>query len=155
MKHQILFEHLGEYSYTPKSPRRIFENDVDLDTKTTHTILGYDDFRPCPVQRYEVQEVELPDWLTPQEWLREHVRWGFVWNAHPDVKGWPESWQRFLLTLDEYRREAAVKLLATKSFRSEFRQSLRDQLEDWLAGNRSYQSPFSTRQWQALMRDAR
>lgn len=156
--HKILFEHLGEYSYTEKSPVKVYvEGIVDLSEKTSHAILGSDDFRPCPVTRWEVREVALPDWMPPERYLArcDYVRWKFVWSSHPDAKTWPQTWQGFLFRIDEYKREAAVKLLATKNFRSDFRQSLREQLERWLdtpESERQYASPFSQRQWQALLK---
>ncbi len=158
--HKILFEHLGEYSYTEKQPVAVWrEGMVDLDEETTHTIFSSDDWRPCSVTRYEVREVELPDWLLPERYLAHcsDVRWERIW-AILDVKSWPQSWQEFLFRADEFKRNAAVNLLKVKSFRSEFRKSLRAQLEAWLdtpEEERKYASPFSQRQWQCLLKYVR
>ena len=159
--HQILFEHLGEYSYTEKQPTKVYtEGMVDLSAETTHTIFNSDDWRPCSVTRYEVREVELPDWLSPERWLSrcDYVRWHFVWCSHKDARSWPESWQVCLFNHSDRARQALARLLGTKNFRSDFRRSLRQQLEDWInmpETERRYASPFSDRQWGVLLRYVR
>jgi hypothetical protein len=63
----------------------------------------------------------------------------------------PELWLEKLRELPYGRQSACVKLLKTKKFRSVFRKSLRNQLENWLNGN-GYETPFSWKQWNCLMR---
>lgn len=156
--YQILFEHLGEYSYTEKQPVALWESGmVDMAALTTHTILSSDDWRPCPVARYEVREIELPDWLSPERWLArcDYVRWHFVWHSHKDAKSWPEPWQICLFNHPDRERRAIAKLLGTKNFRSDFRYSLRQQLERWIETpeeKREFVSPFSDKQWQCLVK---
>ena len=47
---------------------------------------------------------------------------------------------------------AATSLLNTKSFRSDFRRSLRDQILRWLDGDSQYSSPLSAKQWGYIIR---
>lgn len=153
--HQILFEHRGEVSYTQPDPARPYTpGEVDLEEEK-QALYSSDDWRLTKVKRWQVREVELPAWLSPQEYCRDitlQVRLKFLWGfgADPD---WPEAWQRALAFFGETERLACVKLLKTKTFRSEFRASLRRQLVAWLEADpeaRQYDSPFSRRQWEAL-----
>lgn len=47
---------------------------------------------------------------------------------------------------------AATSLLNTKTFRSDFRRSLRDQILNWLDGDSQYSSPLSAKQWAYIVR---
>lgn len=148
--HQILCRHTGEYSSTSKDPVAVWSGQVDLSEKHD-CILNSDDWRPVTVDKWAVREVTLPDWLSPEEWIGDWVGWKYTWGMGVDTE-WPEAWQRALKKLDTVERLACVKLLKVKNFRSEFRQSLRAQLEQWLAGLRpTYGSPFSPRQWEVLI----
>jgi hypothetical protein len=151
--YKIAFEHTGEVSYTAKTPSRVYvEGTIDL-TEQKSCILSHDDWRLCSVNRWEVHDVSLPDWLSPEEWISRSVEYKYVWGlgASPD---WPESWHRGLLVLNTTERYAAIKLLATKTFRSAFRKSLRDQIVAWLETppeSRKYASPLSEKQWDAAL----
>lgn len=164
VKHQILFVHEGINSGTAKTPRYVVTavegntatlangQTVDLTEQKT-CCLYHDDDRPVNVDYYAVGEVELPEWLSAEEWLRDTTKWKYVWGF--DVpKTWPEAWQRGVAGFGQADKLACVKLLNTKSFRSDFRRSLRDRLVEWLetpAGERRYDSPFSDRQWDCLV----
>lgn len=152
--HQILCQHTGEISYTRKDPVAVYvEGAVDL-TETVSCILSSDDWRLVSVAKWEIRSVELPDWLAPEEWIRNTVKWKYAWGMGVDVN-WPEAWQRGLAGLEGSEAKlVCAKLLKTKTFRSAFRQSLRDHLVAWLetpADQRQYGSPFTTRQWECLM----
>lgn len=150
--HQILCRHTGEYSHTAKDPVAVWAGQVDLSEKH-QCILNSGDWRPVTVDLWEVREVELPDWLTPEEWIRDRVAWKYTWGLGVDPE-WPEAWQRALKGLDSAETLACVKLLKVKKFRSDFRASLREQLERWIEASpdeRKYDSPFSYRQWNALI----
>jgi hypothetical protein len=152
--HQILCRHTGEISYTAKDPVAIFTGQVDLE-ETTTCILSSDDFRLVSTKLWEVRSVELPDWLSPEEWIGSTVQWKYTWGFGVDTS-WPESWQRGLKNLCTTMRLACVKLLKVKNFRSKFRESLRDQLVTWLETapeSRQFDDPFSRRQWDALLTD--
>jgi len=165
---RILYEHLGEVSYTEKSPRAVVkEGDeavVDLEEKK-RCIFSHDDWRTVEVNRWEIRDVVLPEWLSAEEWLRDPIGWQYLWidvslvYAIDDLDEakvlLPEAWQRGLKDLPEEWRRESLKLLKVKRFRSRFRESLRDQLVEWLEtpeGERRYELPFSPRQWEALTR---
>lgn len=150
--HQILCRHTGEYSTTSKDPVAVYTGSgVDFEEKA-HCILNSDDWRPIDVPLWEVRSVELPDWLAPEEWIANTVRWKYAWGAGVD-SSWPESWQRSLAVMrGTEHRLVCVKLLKTKTFRSSFRQSLRNQLVEWMETTADRrESPFSLRQWECLL----
>ena len=156
----FLTKQLGENSSTPRDPVAVYDPDgahADVDFEATGYYCYYwDDNRLVPKKKYGTMEMKLPAWLDPHEWLRNRTAWKWAWGCGCD-KTWPEAWQRFLAydCKDTARRLAAVKLFKTKKFRSDFRRSLREQLETWVAtpkDERKFGSPFSMRQWECLTR---
>ena len=80
-------------------------------------------------------------------------KWKFTWGMGCE-KSWPEAWQRGLTEMGEAARLATIKLLATKKFRSGFRQSMRDRIVSWFETTREerqFQSPLSPRQWECVI----
>jgi hypothetical protein len=152
--HKILFKKTGENATTPANPHRVYnetEHAPLLETTDSFCISPDNDgLISCRV--YEVVEVRLPAWLSPEEWIVSYIQWKWTWGAGVD-SSWPESWQRELAAQPLARRLACSKLLGTKTFRSEFRASLCAQLKAWLdaAEGDRFPSPFSARQWEALL----
>jgi hypothetical protein len=165
--HRVLYQQLGENATTSRDPVAVViaqdgnevtarsgnrEFTVDL-TATCTVCVSYDNNMLVSKDKYSVGEVELPDWLSPDEWLRNTTRWKYTWGFGAD-RSWPESWQRFVAGCGEAQKYSVIKLLKTKKFRSKFRASLREQLERWLdtaPEDRQYDSPFSYRQWDCLI----
>ena len=159
--HKILYRHCGENSDTAKDAVAVYTEGmtyrgqpVDL-AEQIYCCRNWDDNRLVPTRKWAVLEGTLPDWLEPEEWIRHNTRWSWAWGFGMDPE-WPESWQRGLAYGDfsEAQRFGLIKLLRTKKFRSEFRQSLRDQLVAWLetpAEEREYPSPLSPKQFRALL----
>jgi hypothetical protein len=94
--------------------------------------------------------------MDPVEWCRHEITWRYLWAVVPPE--WPEQWQRALLLVKERAGmpalAAVVKLLQTKTFRSTFRKSLRDQIVEWMETpeeERKYKLPLSPRQFDAIM----
>jgi len=153
--HLVLFKQLGENSTSSRDPIAPWTGQVSLD-ETTTCCLSSDDDRLVSKALYEVREVTLPAWLSVEEWVNRTTHWKWVWGAGVN-REWPEAWQRGLGMVRFSDRYWAAKLLATKSFRSEFRKSLRDQIVAWLETApeaRRYDSPLSDRQWDCLARNA-
>lgn len=154
----VLFESRGELASTPYSPVAEWTGQVDLDETVTR-LVNSDFWMPVEVKRYKVLDVTLPDWLSVAEYLRDEIGWNYAWRAYGVDPGWSEAWQRGLKSMRTHYGEAgiyaATKLLST-NLRSEFRKSLRDHLVKWLdtpADERAYDSPFSKRQWSALVNE--
>ena len=116
---------------------------------------NWDDDMLVKMKVYETRQVNLPDWLPLSEWLKTNVHWSFFWiqigSAAASVM--PENWQRTLSTFGEAHALACSKLLMTKTFRSELRRSLCEQLKTWLDTPkelRKFGTPFSSRQWDVI-----
>lgn len=149
--YKVVYEFRGEWdtnkAVTPICLLEDFTGDL---TEQKRGILSFDDFRPAMYDRWQVRSVQLPDWLPFDEWRRRPWDWHSVtqWGIEDETLG------RYLATLDE-RRFNALRKLMTKNLRSEFRKSLRDQVQAWLDAapqDREYRSPLSPRQWDALTR---
>lgn len=151
--HRVLFELLGENADSARDPVGAWVDQVDL-TATRLACVNCGDDRLITVPRYEVLDVVLPDWLPVGEWVQQRIAWKYAWGLGVDPT-WPEAWQRAIayhISGDE-QRLACIKLLQTKTFRSPFRRSMREQLETWCAtpaAQRPYASPFSWRQWDKI-----
>jgi len=149
---QVLYSKQGENLPTPPSPIGPWTGQVDLET-TEMFCAHHDDDRLVESLKYSVREIQLPEWLSTEEYCAnaDYVKWQFLWafGASPD---WSEACQRFLLNLDGASQLACIKLLKTKAFRSEFRKSLYQQLMDWIwSSERKHPSPFSPKQWDCLV----
>jgi hypothetical protein len=103
--------------------------------------------------KYEVHEIELPEWLSTEEYCGDYVRWSHLWGYGADPE-WPEAWQRVLMSInsDPSAKVACIDLLNTMKFRSDFRASLRNRLVTWLEDPEArYPSPFTPKQWDKLV----
>ncbi len=161
--HKILCKKYGENLPTAATPIRPYtEADEPLLSEKATFCMSFDNDMLVSGNLYEVWNVELPEWLSPEEWCTDQVDWKYTWGMGVE-KTWCEAWQRGLARLNCEERYACAGLLKTKTFRSTFRKSLRDQLVAWLETapeNRKYNNPFSAKQWDALlnvyvMRDAK
>lgn len=169
----IIFRQLGENVTTPRDPYGIVtETDPDgtvyfhlpyeeeIMSANLHRKVvccrSFDDNSPAEKYLWSVSEVELPDGLSPEEWLENLTEWKFTWGMGCD-RSWPITWQRGIRNLQTCAARLAVcKLLKTKKFRSSFRQSLRDQLVSHFETpieDRKYPDPLSRKQWGCLITD--
>jgi hypothetical protein len=151
----FLTQQLGENSTTSRTPIAVLgEREVDMNA-TVACCVSSDFDMLVSVPKYGTVEIELPEWLSPREWLDNQTEWKWAWGFGVE-KSWPKSWQRFVAYNccgNSARRLAVVKLLTTKNFRSAFRASLRAQLETWFltpTEERQFDSPFSRKQWDSL-----
>lgn len=153
--HLVLFSRKSnENSTTPMYPVGAYTPGmVDLEARGTFC-LSSDDDRPVEGKLYEVREVVLPSFLSPNEWASNMVAWKYTWGCGVNPT-WPEAWQRGLAKMDRCaNRVACVGLLKVKNFRSAFRKSMHDQLVTWLetsTEDRKFGSPFSMRQWDCIL----
>ena len=60
-----------------------------------------------------------------------------------------EQFKELMEVTPRDKRSAVLELLKVKNFRSKFRESLANQIRNWLK-EKKHDSPLSTRQWQAL-----
>lgn len=152
--HKIVFIQTGEISYTPKDPHCPLDSFVGNLNAKIYCLWSSDDWRQVEVNKYEVQEIELPDWLPATEWIYHSIQWKYTWGMAHGVKDAPENIQRYMFSLKGPARLAIWKLYNTKSFRSEFRKSLYNQFIEWIdtpEETRKYDNPFSPRQWECII----
>lgn len=151
--HQILFSHRGECWTTQHDPVAVYvEGMVDLDQKRD-VIQSHDDWRGMQINQYQVAGVNLPDWLSPDEWLRNVIEWKYVWGIPGFDPETPEQIQRAVYAMPIRLRPTIYKLLSTKNFKSEFRRSLAVQVFEWAATpswERKFKLPLSDRQLESL-----
>lgn len=151
--YEILFKQTGEYYHTAMQPVAVYTPGmVDLE-ETTDCIMGYDDWTSVTVKKYGVTKVALPDWLSPQEWIRDVTLWRFIWGIPGFNENTPEEIQRALFQFETRLRPTFYKLLVTKNFKSEFRRSLANQVLEWARtpiSERKYRSPLSEKQLESL-----
>jgi hypothetical protein len=166
---RILFRHMGENSTTDHTPYALVVKEegravhavtsggapltVSLDETGTRCISADWDALTS-VNVYQVREVELPDWFNPQRYAALFIDLKYYLGRGAEID-WPEAWFDKLSGTRRFSAAqvlACIKLLKTRSFKSAFRQHLRDQLEAWLADPEPrYDSPFSRRQWECLV----
>ena len=164
VSHLFLCEQLGENSTTIHDPVAVLaswdENAKTATTKGGKTVdlnetvgccLSSDDNRLVSKARYSVRRIELPEWMSPEEWLANSTQWKWFKGMGGNEE-LPALWCRRLMRFGEKQKLACIKLLNTKNFRSDFRRSLRERLESWLSEEEhDYDSPFSHRQWGCLI----
>ncbi len=151
----LLYVHHGENATTPKVPHEVWNRETaarfNLNEEKT-CCLSSDNDMLVAAKRYELHTIYLPRWMDPRDYIRDYIRWQYFWGYGGDPN-WPKRWQlRLYNDFGPAQRLAAIKLLKTRNFRSDFRKSLREQLETWLnsRSKKRHSSPFSPRQWQAL-----
>lgn len=158
--HTILMHHSGECSTTPHDPSRVVAevrgniavlddgSEVDL-TETKDCIHSHDDWRGVITNRYGLCTVELPEWLTPQEWCRRSIDYKYAMARGMDL-AWGEKWCRTFMTWRPTVQLAAAKLLNQNRarMRSSFRISLYEQIVAFMEDpdGSPYDSPLSPRQ---------
>ena len=150
-QHEVVFSRANnENADTAPDPLCLLgSRSLDMTSQTTCCI-NWDNNGLVSVPTYEVHEVTLPDFLSVEDWISHSIAWKFAWAMGVDPQ-WPEAWQKSLLDLDHEMQLICSQLLKTKTFRSSFRKSCRDQLVSWLdSNNRRYDSSFSDRQFEAL-----
>ena len=150
--HKIVYKQTGENQGTRSPICALADFDGDMDATTSVCINSGMDML-ITVKVYIVKEITLPDTITVDFWLKNHIQLKYVYGA-----GVPETTSltlvRWLMDADMTTRVVVGKLLKTKKFRSAFRQSLRDQLDDWAAQETpEYAAPLTGRQLAAATHD--
>jgi hypothetical protein len=137
---------------TARRPYSDVEFTVNI-TEQASRCISFDFDMLTQINLYRVAEVELPEGITPDEWITNSVKFKFLFARGAD-HNWGGDTLRSLLFLDGQYQYAAIRLLRTKNFRSTFRQSMRQQLDQWLATSseaRQYPTPWSGKQFSYLL----
>ena len=105
------------------------------------TILD-DDCRVCLLN--------IPVWMSIEWYNLNQTKMTYAYHYGLSPNNYESKWFIKLFEMDLVKIYSVAELLKVKNFRSNFRSSLRMQLEDWLDGESNYKSPFSQKQWDAL-----
>ena len=146
-----LTEQLGEQYVTPRDIIAPYTGqDYDKDAEV-RCIRYWDDWTIIMKKRYAVEEYDIPEWMTPEEYIGQQINWKY----YKAIGGTEEMGRQVYYKITSIEngalRLAAMKLLKTKKFRSAFRKKLREQLENWIEGKSEYDKPFSPKQVRALI----
>jgi len=144
-KVEFLTRQYGEFNYTPRSIVEPYLGQEYDKEAMADTILSNSDWRPHPKKLYAVETFEIPEWMNPKEFSQ------LEWEYYVKIGGTEELGREVYFKITSIKngvlRLAAMKLLKTKKFRSEFRKSLKEQLVQWIENEHpKYDNPFSDKQ---------
>ncbi len=153
---KILFVRYGENITTELSPLKPYNEETDraLLEVTDRYCFSYDDNRLVTENKYELREIDLPDWLSTEDYTARsnYFKWNFI-LAYTDLCEKLQEKTYKIYPLEFWQISALGNLFKVKSFRSDFRRSVFNQVCDWLSqDNPKYRSPLSDRQWSAIGR---
>ena len=150
-KVKFLTRAYGEYNYTPRTIEAPYIGQGYNKEELHPTILSSSDWRPTSKLKYSVDEIEIPEWMEASEFSEHNWKWYKAIGGNEDLG--KVAYDKITAIQNGTIRLALVKLLKQKSFRSDFRKSLRLQLEKWLYGDSEYQYPFSDKQFSFIIND--
>jgi hypothetical protein len=167
MTRKILLQQLGENATTAPDPvADVLSQHGDTVTalwpgETTPRTISLQEKQTCclacdndllvSVPKYAVTEMDLPEWMSPNDFLYHQTAWRYF-KGFGGQADWPRPWFFRLSKLGEAQKYAAIQLLKVRKFRSRFRQQLRSQLETWLnEPEPRFPNPFSRKQWNCLL----
>ena len=88
--------------------------------------------------------------MEPKEFPYREIDWKYYKLSGGTEELGKDAFEK-LITLHGALQVACIKLLKTKTFKSAFRESLKNQLQAWINSENNYRSPFSTKQEHALV----
>lgn len=149
----VVCEQLGENSTSPHDPVRPFDPANPPDLSATISVCFSSDFDLLVEKaRFSVAEIAVPAWMDAATYCQHSVRVKYA-SAAVGLDA-PERLFRWAMGARFADAYAVGKLMATKTFRSEFRAKLAAQVTTWCAADpeTSYASPLSPRQIDAIAR---
>lgn len=137
----------GEFHYTPRNILEPYIGQEYDREAMAGTILSNDDWRAHPKKLYDLQDIEIPEWMTP----KEYVTYSHNWIWYKKIGGTEELGKKVFIKISSIKdgalRLASLQLLKTKRFKSELRKSFQKQLISWIEDkNSKYDNPFSQKQ---------
>lgn len=152
--YKILCQHFGANADTAHQPvREYLDSDRSLLSEKVWRCANADFDMPVEINLYQVIDVTLPDWMSVSYYLQERIALRYFQGFGGDL-AWGRVWFQRLSRLPECLQYCCIRLLLVKNFRSEFRKSLRNQLEGWLNAEKvEHPLPFSSRQLSFFVTD--
>ena len=127
--------------YNPETDAKLLEG--------TFSYMYQDSDDVITIKTHRVQEEELPDWMTPEEFMEHHENIKILIDMGFEERFGENIRKLYDLHPDEW--SLMMKLSLVKKFRSEFRKSLWEQFLSWMAGN-GYKRPWTLKQVEAATR---
>jgi len=113
-------------------------------------ILSNDDWRPCSKPLYTILEVEIPEFMEPAEF--NPITWKYYVRCGGSEELGRRVYERLTSLENGALRLACLQLLNTKSFKSSYRESLKNQLQTWVSDDEpKYKEPFSSKQYMSIV----
>ena len=152
-KVKIIFSRqYNENITTDLRPYCLLEDFKENINKTDIYCASWDDNRLVEGKIFEIRELVLPDWMDEETYLKEYIRCNSIIIQAEEIENMNQKWFHRIVELNESIREIIFTLLRTKKFRSAFRESLKNQLVEWLNNdNPEYSLPFSDKQLNCLI----
>lgn len=150
---ELLLEHKGENAPTPREPIGEWKGQVNLSEKV-YRCINWDFDALIEVNRYEVITVEVPEWITIEDILNIKFMTSYKYYQAfgGNVNFGKKTIEAIMMMPLPEQKLSAIQLLNTKSFKSDFRKSLYDQLIRWIdTDEKKYNCPFTFKQWECLL----
>ena len=105
---------------------------IDLNEKVDRFV-SWDCNIPTSVPRYKVATIQLPKWLTFDEWNNNHIAWKYTWGMGVS-KEWSENRQRKMFSMMRVNKTMvlAITKIVNSRPRKDSRKKLKDQVTKWL-----------------------
>jgi hypothetical protein len=121
-------------------------------TEECEVFRASDDNDTVIVKKYEMGTVSIPDKVLTSDYIVHHYAIDAIVCRFDDKADNLTTEQIFALSeLSHSALDAIATLLKTKTFRSEFRKSIRAQIDAWIAGKSQYALPLTDRQMNAII----
>ncbi len=150
---KCLFRHTGVNSDSAYDFVKVFEDSDEALLSAKRSCCYYhDDDRLVEINEYKVLEVTILEGMDITQMRYLQWLWQEAAEVGADVREIPLAWQLKIRELSDTARIACLELLKVKNFRSDFRKSLRNQLESWCKGESAHSTPFSPKQMEYISR---
>lgn len=144
---ELASKHITDLSYSSLYPVD-YPSNVDMTAQKDY-FFASDDDRMIKSEVYEIRTYSIPDGITDQEFINEYFKVSYLYRMDIPSEYMDKMNIDQIIALSGYSEESLIgisKILKTKNFRSSFRKSLRDQLENWIKGESTFKLPLSPKQ---------
>ena len=154
MKKQVLMIRNGEFerTLTPfKDPSKLSKSELnELLSKKVDKIISNDNWMIVTVPKYEMEEIDIPSWLSVDEYIKKHITWKYFLYMFKDNGENDEKLARKFFPNHDYSRFCIVKLYQSNP-RTKYKRSLKNQVEQWIEDDDTkFDLPLSPKQIKSL-----
>jgi hypothetical protein len=148
---EVVYYASGENSgtYSPLCFIESFPADRDINEKT-EKFINWDCNIYVSCDMYKIQKIEVPEWITEQEFLKDYISHKYAFGLAYDfyITLSKEEWSKFKTLSEKYK--FFIDEYFKGNTKNEFKKSLRAQIIDWLNSPYDYKrpQPLSPRQFE-------